>query len=79
VNGIASEITEEIGVFFEDLDVDAGTGEQEAQHHAGGATASYAASGLEGFGIWIFCGHWRAPCLGRFLYCNLSLVGLTSG
>jgi hypothetical protein len=54
VNGIASEITEEIGVFFEDLDVDAGTGEQETQHHSGGAAASYAASGLEGLRIGIF-------------------------
>jgi hypothetical protein len=57
VNGIASEITEEIGVFFEDLDVDAGTGEQEAQDHSGGATTGYATCGLEGFGIWVFCGH----------------------
>jgi hypothetical protein len=61
VNGIASEITEKIGVFFEDLDVDAGTGEQETQDHSGGSAAGYAARSLEGFGIWIFCGHWRAP------------------
>jgi hypothetical protein len=30
VDGVASEITEEIGVFFEDLDIDTGAGEQEA-------------------------------------------------
>jgi hypothetical protein len=64
VNSIASEITEEISVFFEDLNIDAGTGEQEAQHHAGRAATGYAASGLDGLRIWIFCGHGGLPLAG---------------
>jgi hypothetical protein len=57
VNGIASEIAEKVGVFFEDLNIDTGAGEEEAQDHAGGSAAGYAARGLEGLRIGIFCGH----------------------
>ena len=45
VNGVAAEIAEEVGVFFEDEDFDAGAGEKEAEHHAGGATSCNAAGG----------------------------------
>jgi hypothetical protein len=71
VDGIASKITEEIGMFFEDLNIDTGTGKQETQNHASRSAADYAASGLDGFGIWILCRHWRAPSFGRFLHFNL--------
>jgi hypothetical protein len=57
VNGIASKIAQEIGVFFEDLNVDTGTGEQKAQYRAGRAAAGYAARGLDGLRIGIFCRH----------------------
>ena len=46
MDGVAAEVAEEIGVFFEDLDFDAGTGEEETEHHAGGTAADYAATGL---------------------------------
>jgi hypothetical protein len=48
VNGVAAEIAEEVGVFFEDEDFDAGAGEKEAEHHAGGAAACDAAGGCCG-------------------------------
>ncbi len=51
MDGIAPEVPEEIGVFFEDLHVDAGASEQEAQHHAGRSATGYAARGLDGLGI----------------------------
>jgi hypothetical protein len=43
-------------VFFEDEDSDAGAGEKEAEHHAGGAASCDAARGWRG---------WRIGCLGR--------------
>jgi len=46
VDGVAAEVAEEVGVFFEDEDVDAGAGEEETEHHAGWAAAYYAATGL---------------------------------
>jgi hypothetical protein len=48
VNGVTAEIAEKIGVFFEDQDFDAGAGEKEAEHHAGGAASGDAAGGLCG-------------------------------
>jgi len=56
VNGVATEIAEEVGVFFEDEDFDAGAGEEEAEHHAGGAASCDAARSWYG---------WRIGCLGR--------------
>src|ERR1700745_3115975 len=47
VNGIASEITKEIGVFFEHLNIDTGAGEQEAQNHPRRSAPGYAAGGLQ--------------------------------
>jgi hypothetical protein len=51
VDGIASEITEEVGVFFEHLNIDTGAGEQEAQHYTRRSGAGDAARGLDGLGI----------------------------
>src|ERR1700692_4150822 len=51
VNGVAAEIAEEVGVFFEDEDFDASAGEKEAEHYAGGAASCDAAGcwcGLRG-------------------------------
>src|ERR1700675_4680959 len=56
VNGVAAEIAEEVGVFFEDEDFDASAGEKEAEHYAGGAASCDAAVG---------CCAWRIGCLGR--------------
>jgi len=39
VDGVAAEVAEEVGVFFEDGDGDARAGEEEAEHDAGGASA----------------------------------------
>jgi hypothetical protein len=48
VNGVAAEVTEEVGVFFEDGDGNALPGEQVAEHDACGASADDAAGGCEG-------------------------------
>ncbi len=50
MNGIAAEVAEEVGVFFENDDIDAGAGELIGEHHAGGASADDAAAGFEAFG-----------------------------
>ena len=47
MDGVAAEVAEEVFVFFKDGDVDALTGEQEAEHDAGGASADDAAGGGE--------------------------------
>jgi hypothetical protein len=49
VNGVAAEIAEEVGVFFEDEDFDASTGEKKAEHYAGGAASCDAAGGCCGW------------------------------
>ena len=46
VDGVAAKIAEEVGMFFENDDLDPGACEQEAQHNAGGATSCDAAGGL---------------------------------
>jgi hypothetical protein len=51
VNGIAAKITEEIGMFFEHLNIDTGAGEQEAQNHSRRSAAGYAARGLQGLRV----------------------------
>jgi len=56
VNGVAAEIAEEVGVFFEDEDFDASAGEKKAEHYAGGAASCDAAGSCCGL---------RIGCLGR--------------
>ena len=46
VNGVSTEVAEEVFVFFEDGDIDFGAGEEEAEHDAGGASADDAAGGF---------------------------------
>ena len=48
MDGVAAEVAEEVCVLFEDGDVDALAGEEEAEHDAGGASADDAAGG----GVW---------------------------
>jgi hypothetical protein len=48
VDGVAAEVAEEVGVFFEDGDGDAGAGEEVGEHDAGGASADDADGGLHG-------------------------------
>jgi hypothetical protein len=43
VNGIAAEITQEVGVFLEHRDRTPGTGQQQSEHQAGGTSANNAA------------------------------------
>src|SRR5690242_9536387 len=50
MNGIAAEISQEIGVLLEDQHFDARTGQQESQHQSGRAAARDAATDLDGFG-----------------------------
>ena len=40
MNGVASEIVKEVGVFLEYLHIAAGAGEQQSRHHAGGPAAN---------------------------------------
>ena len=46
MDGVAAEVAEEVLVFFEDGDIDAGAGEEEAEHDACGASADDAAGGF---------------------------------
>ncbi|SRR6266702_1830612 len=48
VDGVAAEVAEEVFVLLEDGDIDAGAGEEEAEHHAGRASANNATGGLGG-------------------------------
>ena len=50
MNGVAAEIAQKIGVLLQHHDVDAGAGQQEAQHHAGGTAAGNGALRCYGFG-----------------------------
>ena len=45
MDGVTAKIAEEIGVFFQDDDIDASPGEKKAEDHAGGTTADDAAAG----------------------------------
>jgi hypothetical protein len=44
MDGVAAKITQEIGVFLEHVDLHAGARQQQAQHHARGATADNTAA-----------------------------------
>ena len=44
MDGVAAEVAQEIGVFFQHDDVDAGAGEKKPEHHAGRAAAGDGAS-----------------------------------
>ena len=48
MDGVATEVAEEVGVFFEDGDLNAGAREEEAEHDAGRASADDAGGGGEG-------------------------------
>ena len=39
MDGVAAEVSEEVGVLFEDGDADAGTRQEQSQHHAGRSAA----------------------------------------
>jgi hypothetical protein len=57
MDGVAAEVAEEVGVFFEDGHLNAGAGEKEAEHDAGGAAADDASGGGEGLGLgWVHGG-----------------------
>jgi hypothetical protein len=49
VNGVAAEVAKEIGVFLQHPNVDAGTSEEIAQRHAGGAAPGDTTAGGDGF------------------------------
>ena len=48
MDGVAAEVAEEIRVLLQDDDVDAGTRQQEAQHHAGRTAAGHHALHVHG-------------------------------
>ena len=50
MDGVAAEIAQEVGVLLEHDDVDAGTGQQKAEHHARGPAAGDAAPGGKSLG-----------------------------
>jgi hypothetical protein len=47
MDGIAAKVAQEIRVLLEHDDIDAGTREQEAEHHPGRPAAGNAASGAD--------------------------------
>ena len=47
INGVAAEIAQEIGVFFQDNDLHAGAREKETKHHSGRAAANDDATCLQ--------------------------------
>lgn len=49
MNCVAAEVAQEVSVFFEDDDVHAGSGQQQAEHHPRRAAAGDAALGLQPF------------------------------
>lgn len=51
VDGVAAEVAEEVFVFLEDCDLDAGAGEEEAQHDARWASADDATGSGERVGV----------------------------
>src|SRR5207248_7075788 len=51
VDGVAAEIAQEVGMFFEHDHVDAGARQQKAEHHAGGPAAGDAAVDVHAFRI----------------------------
>ena len=53
VDGVATEVAEEVGVFFEDEGFDAGAGEEEGQDHACGAAAGDECGGWGCIGVGI--------------------------
>ena len=48
MDGVAAEVAEEIGVLLEDEDANAGTRQEQSQHHAGGTAASHHALRVHG-------------------------------
>ena len=50
MDGVAAEIAQEVGVLLQHHDIDAGAGQQKAQHHAGRAATGDGALGGDGFG-----------------------------
>jgi hypothetical protein len=50
VDRVAAEIAKEVGVLLEHDDVDAGTGQEEAEHHAGRTAASDTTTRGKGLG-----------------------------
>jgi hypothetical protein len=57
VDGVAAEVAKEVFVFFEDGDGDTGSGEEEAEHDAGWASADDAAGGWRG-AVWVHIHSW---------------------
>jgi hypothetical protein len=48
MDGVAAEVAEEVGVFLEDDDADAGTRQEQPQHHAGRPAARHHALHVHG-------------------------------
>ena len=49
MNRISAKIAEEVGMFFDNEDIDTGSGEKETHHHAGRTAPGDADAGLNGF------------------------------
>ncbi len=86
MNGVATEIAQEIGMLLKHHDFHAEAGQQKAQHHAGGPSANDATSGLQSgcHGAGRLCRHYyidggvEAPCI-TSLRQGLSFLSDMSG
>ena len=63
MDGVAAEIAEEVLVFFEHENFDAGASEQKSQHHTRRAAAHDATAGMNGFSAGRLFFHGRRHCL----------------
>src|SRR5882724_903511 len=64
MNGVATEIAEKIGVFFEDQNFDSGTGQEKTKNHACGAPADDTTAGFYCLRWTAF--NWHCEPLGQF-------------
>src|ERR1043166_672709 len=75
VDRVTAKIAQEVRMLFQNDDINAGPGEQEAQHHSGRSAASNAAtgrkrfsfSGLHGFSAIVIDSKWKPAILRRHI------------
>ena len=76
MDGVAAEVSEEVGVLLEDRHADAGTRQEEAQHHAGRSAARDHALGVHGrecsASYWTLTSCPRATPFGLRVECTLK-------
>src|SRR5258705_5726808 len=77
VDCVAAKVAQEVGVLFENNNVDAGAREKKSQHHPGGSTASDAATRGDLIGHSGGMGRLRGNVFPRLAWASLATVGPT--